>query len=420
MRLRMAQKRERKMGDGVTISAKTAADQASQGAASSSADRGAQTEFDKAKQSAAEEKPTSTAQERDKESGLAHHGARYAAQTGGTDKKNLGATAIGAGVIDRHPKGRTLAVPNNYDRAKVKAYKERINDPFDRGIGIRSVQPGTRSRTNDIRHRQVNEDMVGNFVARHGGRPPGQQVDHTVELQHIIRPNPAAPGADTVRAKDHRFQDARVNSSQGRQGQLEDQRQIRAGAPEDVPAGGVARVRDLNNITNTEGYRTVARAAGVYATAGGTYAALKGVGEDIREGNFGNAALGTSAYLGGASELGAMANLAITGTQSTLLLNGARVLGAPAAVAGAAVVGVQIGTYLNDHYVNKDGAMDAGASVEAATGSRVLGGVAAAGYAVGSAAYHAPEAAVDYVKNNMTLNPSEVDWDRTLKPWKWF
>ena len=103
--------------------------------------------------------------------------------------------------------------------------------------------------------------------------------------------------------------------------------------------------------------------------------------------------------------------------RSTLLLNGARVLGAPS---GAAVVGVQIGAYLNDHYVNKDGAMDAGASVEAATGSRVLGGVAAAGYAVGSAAYHAPEAAVDYVKNNMTLDPSEVDWDRTLKPWKWF
>jgi len=165
---------------------------------------------------------------------------------------------------------------------------------------------------------------------------------------------------------------------------------------------------------------TVVHGVGVYATAGGTYAALKGVGDDIREGNFGSAALGTSAYLGGAGELGAMANVALTGTQSTLLVNGARVLGAPAAVAGAAIAGVKIGTYLNDHYVNKEGSMDAGAWAEAKTGSRVLGGVAAAGYAVGSAAYHAPEAAVDYVKNNVTLNPSEVDWDRTLKPWKWF
>jgi hypothetical protein len=407
------------MADGVTSSTNAPANQADHGADSSSADSAAQTEFAKAKQSAIAEKPTSTAQERDKESGLAHHGAQYAAQTGGTDKKNLGATAIGSGVIDRHPKGRTLAVPNNYDRAKVKAYKERINDPFDRGVAIRSVQPGTTSRTNDIRNRQVNKDMVDNFAASHGGRPPGQQVDHTVELQHIGRPNPAAPGADTVRAKDHRFQDARVNSSQGRQGQLEDLRQIRAGAPEDVPAGGVARVRDLNKITNTQGYRTVARAAGTYATAGGTYAALKGVGEDIRAGNFGSAALGTSAYLGGASELGAVANLAITGSQSTLLLNGARVLGAPAAVAGAAVVGVQIGTYLNDHYVNKEGSMEAGDRVAAKYGP-IAGGVAAAGYAIGSAAYHAPEAAVDYAKKTWTVDPSEVDWDRTLKPWKWF
>ena len=164
---------------------------------------------------------------------------------------------------------------------------------------------------------------------------------------------------------------------------------------------------------------TVVHGVGIYATAGGTYAALKGVGDDIREGNFGSAALGTSAYLGGAGELGAMANVALTGSQSTLLLNGARVLGAPAAVAGAAIAGVQIGTYLNDHYVNKEGAMEAGDRVAAKYGP-VAGGVAAAGYAIGSAAYHAPEAVVDYAKDNLTLNPSEVDWDRTLKPWKWF
>lgn len=35
------------------------------------------------------------------------------------------------------------------------------------------------------------------------------------------------------------------------------------------------------------------------------------------------------------------------------------------------------------------------------------------------AAYHAPGAAVEYAKDTWTLNPSNVDWDRTLKPWKW-
>ena len=396
------------MGSEVTSSVNAPASRAGHKAASSSADNATQTEFAKAKQSAIAEKPTSTVQERD------------AAQTGGTDKKNLGATAIGAGVIDRHPQGRTLAVPDNFDRAKIKAYEQRIKDPFDRGVGIRSVEPGTTSRTNDIRNRQVNKDMVEDFAARRGGRPPGQHVDHKVELQHIIRPNPSAPGADTVRSKDHRFQNGSDNTSQGASARQEDLRRIRAGAPEDVPAGGVAKVSELNKITNTQGYRTVVRAAGTYATAGGTYAALKGVGEDISNGNFGSAALGTSAYLGGASQLGAMANLAITGSQSTVLLNGARILGAPAAVAGAGVVGVQIGTHLYNNYVDQEASMDAGAWAEDLTGSRVAGGVAAAGYAIGSAAYHAPGATVDYVKDNMTLNPSEVDWDRTLKPWKWF
>jgi hypothetical protein len=391
------------MGVGETGSVNATAHQAGHRAAPSSADGAARSDFAKAKDSAGksgtEPKPE---------------------QTGGTDIKNLSATAIGAGVIDRHPRGPTLAVPDNFDRGKIKAYEQRIKDPFDRGVGIRSVEPGTRSRTNDIRNRTVNREMVENFAASRGGRPPGQQVDHTVELQHIIRPNRAAPGADTVRSQDHRFQDGRVNASQGASARQEDLRQIRAGAREDVPAGGVAKVSELNKFTNTQTYRTAVCAAGVYVTAGGTVAALKGVGEDISNGNFASAALGTSAYLGGASQLGAMANLAITGSQSTLLLNGARVLGAPAAVAGAAVVGVKIGTHLSESYVNTENAMDAGAWVEEKTGSRVAGAVAAAGYAIGSAYYHAPEAAVDFAKNTWTVNPSEVDWDRTLKPWKWF
>jgi hypothetical protein len=114
------------MGDGVTSSVNARANQAGHDAASSSADSAAQTEFAKAKQSAIAEMPMSIAQKLDEESGLAHHGARYTAQTGGTDKKNLGATAIGAGVIDRHPKG---------DRAKMKAYEHLRKGP-QQGIVI--------------------------------------------------------------------------------------------------------------------------------------------------------------------------------------------------------------------------------------------------------------------------------------------
>jgi hypothetical protein len=82
-------------------------------------------------------------------------------------------------------------------------------------------------------------------------------------------------------------------------------------------------------------------------------------------------------------------------------------------------VGVRIGIHLYEHAVNNQQAIDAGEWVEAKTGSEVLGGVAAAGTAIGSAACHAPGAAVEYTEDTWTLNPSNVDWDRTSKPWKW-
>ena len=84
-----------------------------------------------------------------------------------------------------------------------------------------------------------------------------------------------------------------------------------------------------------------------------------------------------------------------------------------------AVIGVRIGTNLYENYVDKQMSLDAGSWVEEKTGSRILGATAAAATAVGDAIVHAPEAAYDYVKDNVTLDPDEIDWDRTLKPWKW-
>jgi hypothetical protein len=101
---------------------------------------------------------------------------------------------------------------------------------------------------------------------------------------------------------------------------------------------------------------------------------------------------------------------------SGTLLTWGRWIGAPGAVIGAGVIGVRIGTNLYNNYVDKENAMDAGSWVEEHTGSRVLGATAAAGWAVG---YHAPAAAYDYARETWTVDPDEIDWDRTLKPWKW-
>ncbi|WP_066636492.1 RHS repeat-associated core domain-containing protein [Bordetella sp. H567] len=320
---------------------------------------------------------------------------------------------LGAEWMFRNPSGFTLAVPNNFDRAKIQAYKQRIRDPLDRGVGMRSPLAGLKSKTDDIR--AANETLADLAEVRlrdeQGLRPPNVNLDHTVELQHVIRTG--APGAETVRPQDHRWQDASLNKSQGASARQTDIRSRARGEPWDVSAGGVARERDLNKFWNRAGWRGLNRAWGAYNLAGGTYASISNLGDDIREGNWFAAGLDGSGFVSGSLEIGGM----LAG--SNTLLAAGRWIGVPGAVISSGVIGVRIGTNLYNNYVDKDNAMDAGSWVEERTGSRVLGASAAAGWAIGSAAYHAPEAAYDYAKETWTVDPDEVDWDRTLKPWKW-
>lgn len=325
------------------------------------------------------------------------------------------AAKLGAELAYRHPEGFTLAVPDNFDRQKIKTYRERINEPLDRGVGIRSRPPGMKTATTDIRraNRQLRDDFEASLPG--GRRPIGTDIDHTVELQHIIRSRSGqfAPGADQVRPQDHRPQDSSLNSSQGSRAEKVKARQVRNGAPLDTSAGGVARERDVNKLWNRQGYRTGVRYFGYYNLAGGTFSSLTSVGDSLREGDFSGAAVNTSAYLGGAFEIGGIA------AESSTLLTAGRWLGAPGALVTSGVIGVRIGTNLYENYVDKQMSLDAGSWIEEKTGSRILGATAAAATAVGDAIVHAPEAAYDYVKDNVTLDPDEIDWDRTLKPWKW-
>jgi RHS repeat-associated protein len=169
-----------------------------------------------------------------------------------------GAVTQGGGqAVTRNPEGHTLEVPNNFDDEKIGAYRERIQG--DRGVGIRSEPPGGGSRTADIR--AANQHHVDDFARDrwppNGRRPPNIDVDHTVELQHIIR----RPD-ETVRPQDHRAQNRSLNRSQGAGAEALDQRQIANGVPEDVPAGGVSRTRDIGRWYNQPRFRTAARGAG--------------------------------------------------------------------------------------------------------------------------------------------------------------
>ncbi|HET8774494.1 MAG TPA: RHS repeat-associated core domain-containing protein [Thermoanaerobaculia bacterium] len=319
----------------------------------------------------------------------------------------------GAELIRRNPTGFTVALDDNVDDAKIRAYKERIQDPLDRGVGIRSRLPGQKTSTQDLRAQDRRQ--LSAWKRANGGSRAGQQIDHVVELQHVVRQTPGnnAPGANRVRPQDYRYLPSGPNASQGSRNLAVKQRQVRAGAPLDTSAGGVARERDLNKLTNRQGFRTGGRFLGLSLSIGSIFSALSDLADDIRNGHFGNAALNTSAYLGGALELGGIL------ARSPVLLRYARFAGAPAAVVASGVVGWQIGRHLSEKYVDHERANSAGEWVEEKTGSRILGAAAAAYVATWDATAHIPEAAWDEITDTWTLDPDEIDWDRTLKPWKW-
>jgi len=307
----------------------------------------------------------------------------------------VGGTAAetGAAAVKNNPEGFTLEVPDNFDPEKIGAYKERITDPADRGVGIRSRPQGAKTATTDIR--AANQGLRDAYEAGlpGGQRPPGTQIDHTVELQHIIRGNDA-PGANTVRSQDHRVQNSGENASQGSSARAVKARQVANGAPLDSSAGGVARTSDIGKFWNKEGFRTGARWGGYGLLGVGTIYSAYSFSQDISEGNWFGALLDGSAFVGGGLTIGGLAVGAATGTTSSLVAAGVAI-GAPAAVFGAAVGGVAIGTYINNHTGIQNTAASAGSWAQNNLWDNTyFGASVAAGTAIVTAPVYAVEAGV--------------------------
>ncbi|HEX4877785.1 MAG TPA: RHS repeat-associated core domain-containing protein, partial [Chitinophagaceae bacterium] len=217
-----------------------------------------------------------------------------------------GASALsqtGQNAITQNPEGFTLEVPNDFDQQKIDAMRERVLDPADRQVGHRSAD-STGSRTDDIRardlpaHRRAIRDYNRTAPSNQRiNRPNNMAMDHTVELQYVIRqPNPAD---ERLRPQDRRPQNASTNSSQGRTGRNVADDQIARGAPEDVPAGGVARSNEMGLWRNSPRVRALGRAAGFGLMAAGPVLNIYGASQVE------NDAVRYSGYgLGGAEAVG--------------------------------------------------------------------------------------------------------------------
>jgi RHS repeat-associated protein len=252
-----------------------------------------------------------------------------------------GAHAAGREAFQRNPSGPTLELPDNFDDAKFLAYTERIPD---RGIGLRSAEPGHTSggpsRTAGIR--KANKGLANAFNEANGFlRSRTNQVDHVVELQHIIRRL-----HEFVRPQDHRYLNNRTNASQGSSAMHLDNAQRARGVQQDVPAGGVARTSEMGLLRNSERVRTALRRGGHALMAGGTALSFWGASqiEDplVRVGAYAtatgeagaSAAVVASRWALETNRFHSAANVARAGR----VVRGARVFGGAAGGAGQALV----------------------------------------------------------------------------------
>jgi RHS repeat-associated protein len=120
----------------------------------------------------------------------------------------------------------------------------------------------------------------------------------------------------------------------------------------------------------------------------GTAASAYSFYKDVSEGRWGAASLSGTGFAGGALVLGGMA------AGSSTLVAAGTIIGAPAAVIGAGLAGVAIGTYINNHTGISNTAASVGSWAEGWSGNMYVGATFAAGTAIVTAPYYAVDAGV--------------------------
>ena len=161
----------------------------------------------------------------------------------------------GHGIIKAAPKGPTLRVPNTYDAIKLRAYAK----------GTVEGRIGRVSNTKPIRNDAAHKAGERAFKSS-SSRPQGMAADHIIELQHDLSRRSGTS------AKDFRWQDSRLNKSEGAKSY-----HLQKGVAPETRYGYVVKEANAGKWYAKPGARAVGRGLGGVLTVYGAYKSTEAV-----------------------------------------------------------------------------------------------------------------------------------------------
>ncbi|GLY94445.1 SpvB/TcaC N-terminal domain-containing protein [Actinoplanes sp. NBRC 103695] len=234
------------------------------------------------------------------------------------------ATSAGATAMRNNGPGNTIAVPDNITDDKLARLQEGSRQ---RQVG-RNAGPGNSTRTR--RALPAQRQALAEFRQRSPAPGPGTAAGHRIDMQYDLTGRIGEHWRDYIR------ENGATNSNDGSAGY-----RLLRNEPQGVPAGGVARQRDMGRLGNSPRFRTGMRWGGGGLAGLGLGLSAYGLYRDVVEGD---AAMGVGDAFGvisGGVEVYAFGATAFGGGATAV--GGVTVGGLAAVPLGIALGGVALG-----------------------------------------------------------------------------
>src|SRR5699024_3002686 len=154
-------------------------------------------------------------------------------------------TATGSQQIRNNPKGETIEVLDETERSKVRRLKEGIRR---REIGRNT---GPENPTGIRRSAPIQQEALEEFQRRKPRPSSNHAAGHKIDMMYDLT------GESGNRWQDYVWEDSTANTRDGFRGFNKLRRH-----PQGVPAGGIARSKDIRKFWNKPGFRTGMRWGG--------------------------------------------------------------------------------------------------------------------------------------------------------------